>query len=74
MIILELTLGRPFWGLGMAILGSWGGLGRPFWGLGVAFGHPFWGLGVALGVHFGSLGVPLGAFGAQSSPRTASPD
>ena len=37
-------------------------------------GAPFRGLGVALGVHFGSQGVPLGAFGAQSVPRTASPD
>ena len=41
----------------------------------VFLGHPwcpFLGLGVALGVHFEGLGVPLGAFGAQSSPRTAS--
>ena len=55
---------------------SWGlkgGPGKTIFGL---LGHPwtsFWGLGVALGAHFGVLGVPLDAFGAQSSPRTASP-
>ena len=42
---------------------SWGTLGRPFWGL-----------GVALGINFGGLRVPQGAFGAQSAPKTLSPD
>ena len=41
-----------------------------FGGLGSGLGGPR----SAFGGHFGDLGVPLGAFGAQSAPKSPSPD
>ena len=50
--------------------GPWGGFGAHVGSLGGPLGGPRGGFGD----HFGDLGVPLGAFGAQSAPKTLSPD
>ena len=39
-----------------------------------SFGGPLDGPRGAFGGHFGDLGVPLGPFGAQSAPKSLSPD
>ena len=55
----------PFWGLGVALGVNFGRVSRDFGGVSRNFGE--------VSRNFGGLGVALGAFGAQSSPKAASP-